>query len=46
MKIKKIDTKFESNYQFRQEGFLMERLSTIFYNSYFKKTLKYKLSGQ
>ena len=46
MKIKKIDTKFESNYQFRQEGFLMARLSTIFYNSYFKKTLKYKLSGQ
>jgi hypothetical protein len=43
---KKTGTKFESNYQCRQEAFLMERLSIIFYNYYFKKTLKYRLSGQ
>jgi hypothetical protein len=44
MEIKKTGTKFEKNYQYRQEAFLMERLTNIFYNYYFKKTLKFELS--
>ena len=40
MEIKKIGKKIEPNYQYRQEGFLLERLSFIFYDYYFKKTLK------
>ena len=44
--IKKAGNKYELDYQCRQEGFLMERLSSIFYDYYFEKRYEIRVSNK